>query len=76
MRSEKIAAGVKIGMSTGMIAHHSWGLAVRKAAATSMAATKQRRMAILSGYERVDSIRIEFSPLKIAVYFILAPCRQ
>jgi hypothetical protein len=48
MRFEKIAAGVKIGMRMGMGAHHSWGLAVRNAAATSMAATKQIRMAFFA----------------------------
>jgi hypothetical protein len=63
-------------MSTGMTAHHSWGFAVKKAAARSMAATKQRRMAILSAQERVDSIRMEISPPKSSVYITAIPFRQ
>jgi hypothetical protein len=35
-----------------MIAHHTWGFAARKAAATSMAATEHKRIAILSAQER------------------------
>jgi hypothetical protein len=75
-RREKTAAGVKIGMSTGMTAHHSRGFAVKKAAATSMAHTKHRRIAILSAHERVDSIRMEISPPKSSVYVTAIPFRQ
>lgn len=51
-----------MGMSAGMSAHHSWGFAVRKAAATSMADTTHKRTAILRAHERIGSIRMETSP--------------
>jgi hypothetical protein len=60
MRPVKMATGVKMGMSTGMIAHHSWGLAISKLAATSIAATKHMRIAILIAQERVDRSCIGF----------------
>jgi len=60
-RNEKITAGVKIGIRAGMTAHHSWGLAVRKTAATSMADTTHKRTAILCAQERTGSTRIETS---------------
>jgi hypothetical protein len=43
-----------------MIAHHSWGLAISKLAATSIAATKHMRIAILIAQERVDRSCIGF----------------
>jgi hypothetical protein len=43
-------------MSTCISAHHSWGLAVRKAAVMSMAQTKQMRTAILRAHVGSGSI--------------------
>jgi hypothetical protein len=68
-RIGRIATGVKMGMSAGMVAHHSWGFAARKAAATSMAATKHKRIAILSAQERTGRSCMD-TPLS-AFYFIL-----
>jgi len=48
-----------MGMSAGMSAHHSWGFAVRKTAATSMADTTHKRTAILRAHERTGRIRME-----------------
>ena len=69
-RCEKITAGVKRGISTGMNAHHSRGFPVRKTAATSMAHTKQMRMAILRTHERSGRICIKISPRESTLYFI------
>lgn len=61
LRHEKIAAGVKMGMIAGMIAHHSRGFAMRKAAAASMAPTRQMRIAILIAQERSGNTCIQIS---------------
>src|ERR1700735_5832021 len=51
-RFEKIVSGVRRGMSAGIRAHQSWGLATSKAAAASSAATANKRIAILIAHER------------------------
>ena len=65
-----------MGMSIGMSAHHSWGFAMSKLAVTSIAATRQMRMAILSAHERVDRSCIRIYPRNVGLYMILTPCRQ
>jgi hypothetical protein len=60
MGGKKITAGVKMGMSPGMSAHHSWGFAVRKTTAMLMAHTKQIRMAILRA--QVGSVCMQIDP--------------
>jgi hypothetical protein len=49
-------------MSAGISAHHSRGLAARRAAAASRATTKQRRTAIRRAAEGIGSICIKVSP--------------
>lgn len=65
-----------MGISMGMSAHHTWGFAMSKLAATSIAATKQIRKAILSTHERVDRSCIRIYPRNAGLYMILTPCRQ
>jgi hypothetical protein len=57
-----------MGMSTGMSAHQSWGFAVRKAAATSMAHTEHSRTAILNAHDRSGRICMEILPFGIVPY--------
>jgi hypothetical protein len=61
-RPDKIATRVKIGMSVGMSAHHSVGLAMKRAAAASAATTREIRMAILRAHVGTGSICTEVSP--------------
>src|ERR1700733_2012006 len=61
-RSVKMAAGVKTGMSPGIIAAQNRGFALSATAAASMAPTKQIRTAILSAQERSGNIRMRVSP--------------
>jgi len=65
-----------MGMRIGMSAHHTWGFAMSKLAATSIAATKQRRIAILTAHERVDRSSIRIYPRNSGLYKILTSCRQ
>jgi hypothetical protein len=67
-RYEKIAAGVRTGMSAGMIAHQNCGFAVSKAAAPSIATTEHKRIAILTAHVRTGRTCMEASVS--AFYFI------
>jgi hypothetical protein len=49
-RREKIATGVKIGMSAGVTSHRTAGFAMKKAAAASPATAKEIRMGIFRAH--------------------------
>jgi hypothetical protein len=57
-------------MSAGMIAHHSWGLAVSKAAAASMATTTHKRTAILRAHKPMGNTRMDPPPRETVLYLI------
>jgi len=63
-----MATGVKIGMSIGMSAHQSSGFAMNKAAAASIAATTQIRIAILRAHTGTGNIRTKLPPRNVALY--------
>jgi hypothetical protein len=63
-------------MSAGMIAHQTWGLAVSKAAAASIATTAHKRIAILTAHVRTGRTCMEASVSSLPFYIIATSITQ